>query len=194
METPPRHYMALAFLPVALAVVALAALYVYQRGAEDRRDRWQQPEAVLDAVGVHPGMRVAEWHPTDTYFLERLERRVGSGGSVYAVEPSSSVARSIESKAPHVSVVPELPPRLDALLLLHVSAAQQDLAQLKQELAQASRRLSPGARVGLIGVRNDQLDRFVGQEELEEAASGDFRLVRNEDFVDRQFLLVLEKD
>ena len=194
METPPRHYLALAFLPIALAVVALTALYLYQRGADERRDSWQQPDAVLDAIGVHPGMRVAEWHPTDTYFLERLERRVGSGGSVYAVEPSLSVARSIETKGPRVSIVPELPPALEALLVLHVSAAQQDLTQLEEELAKASERLARGARVGLIGVRSDQLDRLVGREELEEAASGDFRVVRSEDFLDRQFLLVLEKE
>ncbi len=195
METPPRHYVALAFLPIMLAAVTLAALYFYQRGAEERRDRWQQPEAVLDAIGVHPGMRVAEWHPSDTYFLERLERRVGTDGSVYAVGPSSRVAQAIERNVPRVAVVPELPSGLDALLDLHVSAAEQELLQVEKELGEAGQRLTSGARVGFIGVRGDRLDRIIGPGELVEAAAGqDFRLVRKEDFLDRQFLLVLEKE
>ena len=195
MDTPPRHYVALAFLPIMLAAVTLAALYFYQRGAEERRDRWQQPEAVLDAIGVHPGMRVAEWHPSDTYFLERLERRVGTDGSVYAVGPSSRVAQAIERNVPRVAVVPELPSGLDALLDLHVSAAEQELLQVEKELGEAGQRLASGARVGFIGVRGDRLDRIIGPGELVEAATGqDFRFVRKEDFLDRQFLLVLEKE
>jgi len=194
METPPRHYVALAFLPVVLAVVTLAALYFYQRGAGERRDRWQQPEAVLDAIGVHPGMRVAEWHPSDTYFLERIERRVGTGGSVYAVAPSSRVAQAIERNIPRVAVVPELPFGLNALLDLHVSAAEQELLQVEKELGEAGQRLASGARVGFIGVRGDMLAHIIGPAELIDAATGqDFRLVRKEDFLDRQFLLVLEK-
>lgn len=195
MENAPRHYVALAFLPVAIALVTLAALLVYQRGAEERRDRWQQPEAVLDAIGVRPGMRVAEWHPSDTYFLERLEGRVGAHGAVYAVKPSPGVAQVIEDHTPRVAVVGELPPAVDAILVVHVSAADQEMPPIEQELTEAGRRLTKGARVGLIGVGSDRLDHFIGPSELLEAAGAQgFRVVREESFLDPQFLLVLEKE
>ncbi|HEX9724730.1 MAG TPA: hypothetical protein VGC53_10670 [Vicinamibacteria bacterium] len=195
MENPPRHYVALAFLPVVIALVTLAALVVYQRGAEERRDRWQQPEAVLDAIGVRPGMRVAEWHPSDTYFLERLVRRVGESGSVYAVGPSPRVLEAIETRAPSVAVLPELPPALDVLLDLHVSATDQEMLDVEKELQQAGERLTAGGRVGFIGARGERFDHVLSPDELADGAAGHgFRLARKEDFLDRQFLLVLEKE
>jgi len=195
METPPRHYLALAFLPVVLAVVTLIALYFYQQGAEERRDRWQKPEAILDSIGVSPGMRVAEWHPADTYFLERLARRVGSEGLVYAVQPTARVVKAIERSLPGVAVVPELPSALDALLLLQVSTAEQDMGPVAKELQEAGQRLPSGARLGWIGIRSERLDNVIGPEELTQAAAGqNLRLIREEDFLDRQFLLVLEKN
>lgn len=194
METPPRHYVALAFLPVAIALLTLVALLMYQRGAEERRGRWQQPEAVLDAIGIGPAMEVAEWHPTDTYFLERLRKRVGADGSVYAVEPSPRLAQEIESSATGVDVVSELPQALDALLILHVSANDQQRDRVEGELRQAGQRLPVGARLGLIGLVGDRLDRRIGPQELLDAATTrGFQFVRQEDFLKPQFLLVLEK-
>jgi predicted methyltransferase len=195
MESPPRHYVALAFLPVVIALITLVALLVYQRGAEERRDRWQQPEAVLDAVGVRPGMRVAESHPSDTYFLERLVARVGETGSVYAVRPSARVVEGIEARAPRVRVVSELPPGLDVLLDLHVSANDQEIADVSEELREAGERLASGARVGFIGVRGEGFEHVLSPDGVAEvAAAHGFRLARKEDFLDRQFLLVLEKE
>ena len=194
MESPPRHYVALAFLPVVIAVVTLVALVVYQRGAEERRDRWQQPEAVLDAIGLEPGMRAAVLHPEDTYFLRKLVARVGESGSVYAVRPASRVAEAIGDSSLPVAVVAELPPGLEVLLLVsHVSAADQETDAVEKDLRQAGERLAAGARLGFIGVRGEAIERAITKEDVVTAAeSQGFRLLRSEDFVDRQFLLVLE--
>ncbi|MGH9463618.1 MAG: hypothetical protein ACRD1X_20630 [Vicinamibacteria bacterium] len=195
MENPPRHYVALAFLPVVIAVVTLVSLVVYQRGAKERRDRWQQPEAVLDAIGVRPGMRVAEGHPSDTYFLERLVGRVGESGAVYAVRPPAHVVEAIETRAPRVKVASELPPALDVLLDSHVSATNQEISDVEEELREAGGQLASGARLGIIGARGEGFDRVLSPDELaDRAAAHGLRLARKEDFLDRQFLLVLEKE
>jgi len=195
MESPPRHYVALAFLPVVIALVTLVALVVYQRGAEERRDRWQQPEAVLDAIGVRPGMRVAEWHPSDTYFLERLVGRVGESGSVYAVRPSARVLEAIEARAPRVTVVSELPPVLDVLLDIHVSVTDQEISDVEKELREAGEKLAAGGRVGFIGVRGERFAHALSPDALADAAAAHgLRLARKEESLDRQFLLVLEKE
>ncbi|HOT93766.1 MAG TPA: class I SAM-dependent methyltransferase [Methanoregulaceae archaeon] len=52
------------------------------------RRRWQDPEAVLDAVGVPPGGTVADVGAGDGYFTLPIARRVGPRGVVYAVDPS----------------------------------------------------------------------------------------------------------
>lgn len=50
------------------------------------RDGWQRPDAVVAALGIRPGDRVAEIGAGDGYWLPRLSRAVGPEGIVYAVE------------------------------------------------------------------------------------------------------------
>ncbi len=186
--------MVLAFLPVILAVATLAGLYMYQQGARGRRDRWQEPEAVLDAIGVQPGMRAAEWTPSDTYFVKRLLLRVGDVGRVFAIAPSSRVSDGIARTVPSVEIVAALPPGLDAMLSLHVTMARQDLQELEHTLVECSKRLRKGGRIGVIGVRNDGFDAFISSPEVKRlGTNAGLDLVGVEHFVDRQFLVVLEK-
>jgi hypothetical protein len=186
--------MALAFLPVILALVTLIALYFYQRGAGERRDRWQKPGAVLDTIGVRPGMQVAEWKPSDTYFLARLAGRVGTEGAVYAVLPEARLSEAIESELPRVKIVSELPRRLDVLLVSRLSVVDQDREIVESELEEIGSRLEKGSRVGFLGIRSDALDAVLQPDDVAGAAEGvGLRTLRHEDVVDRQFLLVLEK-
>jgi SAM-dependent methyltransferase len=50
------------------------------------RDGYQQPEAVIDALGLEPGAHVAEIGAGDGYWIPWLARAVGPEGRVYAVE------------------------------------------------------------------------------------------------------------
>ena len=195
MEMPPRHYMALAFLPVILAVVTLVGLYLYQQGAKERRDRWQKPEAVLDAIGVAPGMRAAEWMPSDTYFLEQLLHRVGSEGHVFAIVPPSGVSEDIAREIPSIEILAEPPTGLDAILSAHITMAKQDPEELERTLVQCSKRLNKGGRMGVIGVRSERHDAFFPSSEVKRLATdAGLEVVGEEHFMDRQFLVVLERN
>jgi ubiquinone/menaquinone biosynthesis C-methylase UbiE len=54
-------------------------------GAQNKvRDKWQQPEKIMDAVGLKPGMRVGEAGAGAGYFTFKLAERVGAEGVVFA--------------------------------------------------------------------------------------------------------------
>jgi ubiquinone/menaquinone biosynthesis C-methylase UbiE len=50
------------------------------------RDSWQQPDRVIEALGLEPGDRVADLGSGSGYFTLRLARAVGPTGKVYAVD------------------------------------------------------------------------------------------------------------
>ena len=50
------------------------------------REKFEQPEKVLDALKIEPGMTVADVGAGNGYFTLRLARRVGETGRVFAVD------------------------------------------------------------------------------------------------------------
>lgn len=76
---------------VACAVMAvLAALTPAGADENARRDARLQPERVMDAVGIRPGMVVGEAGAGRGYFTFKLARRVGASGKVYANDIDSA--------------------------------------------------------------------------------------------------------
>jgi predicted methyltransferase len=67
------------------------------REAIDRmRDRDLQPEKIMDAVGLKPGMTVGEAGSSYGYFTYKMSRRVGSAGIVYANDIDAAALGLIE--------------------------------------------------------------------------------------------------
>jgi ubiquinone/menaquinone biosynthesis C-methylase UbiE len=65
-------------------MAVLAALTPAGADENARRDARLQPERVMDAVGIRPGMVVGEAGAGRGYFTFKLARRVGASGKVYA--------------------------------------------------------------------------------------------------------------
>jgi ubiquinone/menaquinone biosynthesis C-methylase UbiE len=63
------------------------------------RETWQPPEAIMDAIGVRPGMRVGEAGAGRGYFTFPLARRVGARGVVFANDISTSSLDAIRERA-----------------------------------------------------------------------------------------------
>ncbi|MDJ0788316.1 MAG: methyltransferase domain-containing protein [Myxococcota bacterium] len=61
-----------------------------QRFEDPERAQWQQPEAVVDLMGIEPGMKVADVGAGTGYFLPHLVEAVGPEGRVVGldVEPA----------------------------------------------------------------------------------------------------------
>jgi predicted methyltransferase len=76
----------------------VAAFTIGACADEARRDRQLQPQRVLDAVGLSPGMVVAEIGAGSGYFTVKLARRVGSGGKVYANDIDKEALKKLEER------------------------------------------------------------------------------------------------
>lgn len=63
------------------------------------RDEREQPERVLDALSLAPGMTVADVGAGSGYFTVRLARRVGPRGLVYATDISPEMVRLVDARA-----------------------------------------------------------------------------------------------
>jgi ubiquinone/menaquinone biosynthesis C-methylase UbiE len=73
---------------VSLLVFSCLACSPLKRFAYEgfTRDSWQQPDRVIEALGLEPGDRVADLGSGSGYFTLRLARAVGPAGKVYAVD------------------------------------------------------------------------------------------------------------
>jgi len=86
-------------LLLALLVFAGCAELAYQHMNDPSRDMWQQPKAVIQALNVSPGARVADLGAGGGYFTWRLAEAVGPEGKVYAVDINETGLRMIEQEA-----------------------------------------------------------------------------------------------
>jgi ubiquinone/menaquinone biosynthesis C-methylase UbiE len=67
-----------------VCVSALALLLAVTGLTGNSRDRWQQPEKVLEVVGVKPGMVIGEPGAGKGYYTFKLAKKVGPAGKIYA--------------------------------------------------------------------------------------------------------------
>jgi ubiquinone/menaquinone biosynthesis C-methylase UbiE len=83
------------------------------------RDAWQKPDAVLSALGVAPGMTVADLGAGTGYFTVRLAKAVGEKGRVLAIDVEPKLVDYMKeraAKAQLTNVVPTLAPADDPKL------------------------------------------------------------------------------
>src|SRR5215510_14865441 len=157
-----RMLLAVIFLAGASAVSLPTALAVRNLPQESdgarKRDEWQRPDEVMDALGAKPGQRVADIGCGRGYFTFRLAARVGVEGRVYAVdideEAINRVRQRMESeKLDQVEPVlsesadPRLPNDLDAVLIVD---SYHEFREYDQTLQAVFRALKPGGRFVII--------------------------------------------
>src|SRR5215469_5253947 len=157
------------------------------------RDQRLHVNRVMDILGIAPGKSVADIGAGSGWFAVRAARRVGSSGTVYAVDINPEAIRYIDSRVHRESLVnvktilskpddPLLPKEtVDAVLLLKTYHEVADPIALLEHLRPA---LRPGARLGIIDRNGNGTDHGVGQKiVVEEAARAGYRLVQTYEFV-----------
>lgn len=152
-----------------------------------------QIERVMDLLRMKPGSRVADIGAGSGWFTIRAARRVGNGGTVYAVEINRAYLRHITERATkenlrNVRAVLGKPSdpllargSIDAVLLLKT---YHEVARPIQLLRHTREAMRPGARLGIIDKNGNGADHGLNADAvIKEAARAGFKLIEQYDFV-----------
>jgi len=194
--------------PVQLPVLlfCLIATMGLAQSSNPSRDKIEQPEKVMEAAGVKPGMVVGEIGAGQGYFTFWLAKGVGAGGKVYANDIDSSALAAIErrrenEKVDNVETIlgtvdePLLP--AGALDMVFIINAFHDLARPVGLLANLLPALKPGANVVIMDRDparfSDTHRHFLTREQVEEIVGRSvFEMDRVETFLRDHNLYILK--
>src|SRR5262247_2175009 len=123
-----------------------------------RRDAWQRPGEVMDALGAKPGKRVADIGCGYGYFTFRLAARVGAEGKVYAVDIDEEAINKVRQRKEREkleqiepilgeSADPRLPNDLDAVMIVDT---YHEFREYDRTMQAVFRALKPGGRLVII--------------------------------------------
>jgi ubiquinone/menaquinone biosynthesis C-methylase UbiE len=187
----------------AAAVSAVLVLATPARANEDSgRDARLQPDRVMDAVGIRPGMVVGEAGAGRGYFTFKLARRVGATGKVYANDIDEDALDHVrqvckeEGIANVETVVGEVEdPRfpLTGLELVIMVYALHDFSRPAPFLQNLKKYLAPGAAVVILDQDPEASGNghFMSRERYVELfAESGYELARDERFLEKDLLLV----
>jgi ubiquinone/menaquinone biosynthesis C-methylase UbiE len=173
------------------------------------RESEENPEGALDAIGIKPGMTVADVGAGTGYMTLKMAKRVGPAGKVYAedVQPEMLTRlrkNAAEAKLANIQTVlggeadPKLPENtLDLILLVDV---YHEFSQPQRMLRKMREALKPDGRLILLEYRKEdpsipirtEHKMSVQEVKLELEAEG-FHLDRVLETLPRQHILILTK-
>ncbi len=228
MNMPNRHRRVpfAVFAVVALSVAALAqatgthpisgrryAGVMGHQGAawldRSERDAEEQPARALEAIGISPGMVVADVGAGSGYMTVRLAARVGPSGRVFANDLQPEMLRLLSTRLDregisNVTLVqgtvddPRLPAgAVDLILMVDV---YHELSEPQKMLGRMRDALKPDGRLVLLEYRKEdpavpirpEHKMSVAEARLELEAEG-FRLAKVDDVLPRQHILIFTK-
>ena len=173
------------------------------------RESEENPEAALDAIGIKPGMTVADVGAGTGYMTLKMARRVGPSGKVYAEDVQPEMLQRLrknaaEAKLANIQTVlggeadPKLPAdTLDLILLVDV---YHEFSQPQRMLRKMREALKADGRLVLLEYRKEdpsipirpEHKMSVQEVKLETEAEG-FHLDQTLETLPRQHILILTK-
>jgi len=166
----------------------------------------EQPDKMLDALGIRPGMMVADIGAGVGYHAFRMADRVGPEGRVYATDIQEEML-SLLKKSTRERGIKNVVPILSGEASTGLPAASVDLVlmvDVYHELSEPERFLSalkvalkPGARVALVEFRGEDSSVPIREEHkmtaaqvVRELSAAGFHLVERHDFLPWQHILI----
>ena len=170
---------------------------------DPKRDAWQKPHEVMQALALKPDASVADIGAGTGYFSVRLAHRLPQG-RVYAVDTEPGMVKHLAERAKreglkNVSAIagkpddPRLPRKVDVVLMVDVHHHIDDRERYFRKLAGS---LKPGGRVAIIDFRLDSPEgppksaRVAPERVKAELRSAGYDLVQEHGFLPNQYFLV----
>ncbi|MBM3804131.1 MAG: class I SAM-dependent methyltransferase [Acidimicrobiia bacterium] len=173
------------------------------------REKYEQPEKVLDALDIRRGMTIADVGAGNGYFTLRLARRVTSSGKVFAVDIQQPMLELLDERQKRegltnielvlgTPVDPKLPPAtVDLALLVDVYHEFQRPEEMVTGIRAA---LKPAGVMVLVEYRGEDASVPIKPEHkmtvaqvLGEIEPMGFRLRKKLDFLPWQHIFIFEK-
>ena len=170
------------------------------------RDAWQKPDALVAALGLRPGMVVADLGAGTGYFSRRLSRAVGEGGAVLAIEVEPKLVEHLreraekESSANVVPVLasadnPRLPPGgVDLVLVVDTVHHIDGRVAYFRRMARA---LRPGGRIAIVDWKKEPLPvgpppehKLERDQVVDEMTRAGYALAESPDLLPYQYVLI----
>jgi len=173
------------------------------------RESEENPDGALDAIGIKPGMVIADVGAGTGFMTLKMAARVGPSGKIYAEDVQPEMLRRLrqnaaEAKIANIQTVlggeadPKLPPNtLDLILLVDV---YHEFSQPQKMLRKMREALKPDGRLVLLEYRKEdpsipirpEHKMSVQEVKLEVEAEG-FHLDKVLETLPRQHILILTK-
>ncbi len=160
---------------------------------DPKREQRLEVDRVMDILGIKEGSNVADIGAGSGWFTVRAAKRVGTGGTIFAVEINNDYLQHIEKRSQAENLLnirtilgkeddPLLPDKsVDAVLLLKTYHEVKEPVRLLKKTRVAMR---PGARLGIIDRAGKGDDHGIARNTVvQEAERAGFVLVEEHDFV-----------
>ena len=190
---------------IAILLLLFAQLYGQHPGQHNPyRDKWQQPQRIMDSIAVKRGMTIGEAGAGEGYFTLKLAERIGPDGIVYANDIDKERLSELDQYCRTNNLkniitvigqveVPLFPAnQLDMVVMMYVF---HDLEQPILFLRNIQKYLKAGASVVIIDRDPAKFDRhsrhFMPKDEvLSNIQKADYQLIKIYNFLARDNIYV----
>lgn len=177
---------------------------------DPERDAWQKPAALVAALGLQSGHRVADLGAGTGYLLSHLSKAVGPAGAVLAVDTEPTLVEHMRSRAEKQKLAnvtpilgsndnPRIPGRsVDLVLILDTFHHISDRLNYARALQKT---LRPGGRVAIIDWQKRELPvgpkgphKLPRGHVVDEMTEAGYALVAEPDVLPYQYFLIFEPE
>jgi ubiquinone/menaquinone biosynthesis C-methylase UbiE len=172
---------------------------------DPKRDAWQKPHEVIEALNLKPDAVIADVGSGTGYFAVRPANMVPKG-RVYGVDVEPDMVKYLAERAKRekrgnlIAVAgtagdPRLPEKADLVLLVDVYHHVEERERYFRNLRAS---LKPGGRLAVIDFRLESTEgppraaRIAPQRVIDELKAAGYRLSNQHDFLPNQYFLVFQ--
>ncbi|MGQ0694406.1 MAG: methyltransferase [Nitrospiraceae bacterium] len=172
------------------------------------RDQEQKPAEVVKALGLKPGMSIADLGAGSGYFTHRFVEAVTESGKVYAIDVEPEALKYVEERLAHMHRPytadfilarpdnPKLPVEsVDVIFICNTYHHLEDRSTYFRNVKSA---LKPGGRIAIVDYYHDARSGELGFPKnhliprdtvIEELAAAGYKLIKEETFLPKQYFL-----